>query len=146
MENATFHILTPYPNTPLFRRMEAEGRLLHKDWDRYDTAHCVFRPKRMTPEQLEAGYGWIYRRLFSLTSIWRRRPRHGAAVPPYLAMSILYKKSNWLWRRLIQRRWVHAVWSPLVHLTRWRHLRYRARLARDGQVPCQLISPVPPSV
>ncbi|MGQ0505927.1 MAG: B12-binding domain-containing radical SAM protein, partial [Myxococcaceae bacterium] len=45
LENATFHILTPYPNTPLFRRMEAEGRILHKDWSLYDTAHCVFRPK-----------------------------------------------------------------------------------------------------
>jgi radical SAM superfamily enzyme YgiQ (UPF0313 family) len=26
MENATLHILTPYPGTPLFRRMEAEER------------------------------------------------------------------------------------------------------------------------
>src|SRR5262249_50390898 len=41
LECATFHILTPYPGTPLFRRMEAEGRLLHKDWSRYDTAHVV---------------------------------------------------------------------------------------------------------
>ncbi len=146
MENATFHILTPYPNTPLFRRMETEGRLLHRDWDRYDTAHCVFTPKRMTPEQLEAGYAWIYRRLFSLRSIWLRRPRQAASVPAYLAMSLLYKKSNWLWKLLIQHRWVHAVWSPLVHLTRWRHLRYRARLAREGQVPGQLIAPFPPSV
>jgi hypothetical protein len=56
LENATFHILTPYPNTPLFRRMEAEGRLLHKDWSFYDTAHCVFRPKHMSPEEFEAGY------------------------------------------------------------------------------------------
>lgn len=146
LESATFHILTPYPGTPLFRRMEAEGRLLHRDWDRYDTAHCVFTPRRMTPEQLEAGYAWIYRRLFSLESIWLRRPRHAAAVPAYLAMSLLYKKSNWLWRLLIQHRCVHAVWSPLVHLTRWRHLRYRERLAREGRVPSPLSSPVPPSV
>jgi radical SAM superfamily enzyme YgiQ (UPF0313 family) len=32
LECATFHILTPYPATPLFRRMEAEERLLHRDW------------------------------------------------------------------------------------------------------------------
>jgi radical SAM superfamily enzyme YgiQ (UPF0313 family) len=31
LEGATFHILTPYPGTPLFRQMETEGRLLHKD-------------------------------------------------------------------------------------------------------------------
>ena len=41
MECATFHILTPYPGTPLFRQLEAEGRLLHRDWEKYDTAHVV---------------------------------------------------------------------------------------------------------
>jgi radical SAM superfamily enzyme YgiQ (UPF0313 family) len=47
LECATFHILTPYPATPLFRQMEAEGRLLHRDWALYDTAHAVFRPKNI---------------------------------------------------------------------------------------------------
>ena len=55
LECATFHILTPYPGTPLFRQFEAEGRLLHRDWDKYDTAHVVFRPKHMTPEELPPG-------------------------------------------------------------------------------------------
>ena len=32
LECATFHILTPYPGTPLFRQMERERRLLHRDW------------------------------------------------------------------------------------------------------------------
>jgi radical SAM superfamily enzyme YgiQ (UPF0313 family) len=146
LECATFHILTPYPNTPLFRRMQAEGRLLHQDWSRYDTAHCVFRPRHMSPEQLEAGYAWIYRRLFSLRSIWRRRPAQTTAVLPYLAMALLYKRSNWLWKVLIRHRLTHAVWAPLVELTRRRHLRYRARLARDGVVPGHLVSPLRPSV
>src|SRR5882724_4724633 len=87
MECATFHILTPYPATPLFRQMETEGRLLHRDWSFYDTAHAVFRPRHMTPEELEQGYAWIYQRLFSHRSIWRRRPADWHAVPLYLAMS-----------------------------------------------------------
>ena len=33
LECATYHILTPYPGTPLFRQMESEGRLLHRNWD-----------------------------------------------------------------------------------------------------------------
>jgi radical SAM superfamily enzyme YgiQ (UPF0313 family) len=57
LECATFHILTPYPATPLFHQMKAEGRLLHCDWSKYDTAHAVFRPLHMTPEELEQGYG-----------------------------------------------------------------------------------------
>src|SRR3989475_5214749 len=44
IETATFHILTPYPDTALYQRMEAENRILHRDWDLYDTRHVVFRP------------------------------------------------------------------------------------------------------
>ncbi len=130
LECATFHILTPYPATPLFRQMEAEGRLLHRDWNLYDTAHAVFRPRHMSPEDLEAGYEWIYHRLFSHASIWRRRPEDWRAVAPYLAMSYLYKRSNALWHLLIRYHLVHSVWSPLVELTRRRHLHFREELAR----------------
>jgi radical SAM superfamily enzyme YgiQ (UPF0313 family) len=133
MENATLHILTPYPGTPLFRRMEAEGRILHRDWDRYDTGHCVFRPRHMAPEVLEAGYHWCYERLFSAASIWRRRPRDPAAVAPYLGMIYLYRHSDALWEFLIRRQWVHAAWRPLVEWTRRRHLAFRARLHARGE-------------
>jgi radical SAM superfamily enzyme YgiQ (UPF0313 family) len=129
LECATFHILTPYPATPLYRQLEREGRILHRDWSRYDTGHAVFRPRHMTPEELEHGYAWLYERLFSHASIWRRRPQSLGAVPPYLAMSYLYKRSNRLWHLLIQHDLVHGVWRPLVEITRWRHLRYRARLS-----------------
>jgi radical SAM superfamily enzyme YgiQ (UPF0313 family) len=143
LECATFHILTPYPGTPLFRQMEAEGRLLHKDWTRYDTGHVVFRPRHMTPEQLADGYAWCYRRLFSHASIWRRRPQHWQAVAPYLAMSYLYKRSNWLWRFLIRNRLTARVWRPLVELTRWRHLRFRERLnAEECESGVPSIGPV----
>jgi len=135
LECATFHILTPYPATPLFRQMEAEGRLLHRDWSQYDTAHAVFRPRHMSPEELEQGYGWIYQRLFSHQSIWRRRPADWQAVPLYLAMSYLYKRSNRFWHLLIKHDLVHTVWSPLVGLTRLRHVRYRARLLRRDEAP-----------
>jgi radical SAM superfamily enzyme YgiQ (UPF0313 family) len=47
--------LTPLPGTRFYRQMEAEGRLLHKDWQYYDAMHVVFRPKHMTPFQLQEG-------------------------------------------------------------------------------------------
>jgi radical SAM superfamily enzyme YgiQ (UPF0313 family) len=131
LECSTFHILTPYPATPLFRQMESQGRLLHKNWTFYDTGHAVFQPKHMTPEELEQGYGWIYERLFSHTSIWRRRPEDWQAVPLYLAMSYLYKRSNRFWHQLIKHDLVHSVWRPLVELTRLRHVQYRQRLAQS---------------
>lgn len=129
MECATFHILTPYPGTPLFRQLEKEGRILHREWDKYDTSHVVFQPKHMTPEQLALGYDWLYRRLFSPACIWRRRPQDISSVLPYLAMSFLYKRSNRFWHLLIKHRLVHKVWSPLVNWTRLRQLHYRKHLA-----------------
>jgi radical SAM superfamily enzyme YgiQ (UPF0313 family) len=138
LECATFHILTPYPGTPLFAQMETEGRLLHKNWSVYDTAHVVFRPKHMSPEELAEGYAWCYRRLFSHRSIWRRRPRDGRAVLPYLAMSYLYKRSNWLWYRLIRHRLTALAWRSLVEWTRRRHLDFRRRL--DA---CPEVRPLP---
>jgi radical SAM superfamily enzyme YgiQ (UPF0313 family) len=128
LESATYHILTPYPKTPLFRELEAAGRILHRDWSRYDTAHCVFRPKHLTPEELERGYAWLYQRLTSPASIWARRPEDARAVVPYLAMSALYKRSNPLWETLIRTRTVAAAWHPLVEWTRRRHLAFRAEL------------------
>ena len=135
LECATFHILTPYPGTPLFRQFEAKERLLHRDWSRYDTAHVVFQPRHMSPEELAEGYEWCYRRLFSHGSIWRRRPADPRAVLPYLAMSYLYKRSNRAWHWLIRHRLTHAAWWPLVEWTRRRHLRFRRRLAARHAAP-----------
>jgi radical SAM superfamily enzyme YgiQ (UPF0313 family) len=132
LECATFHILTPYPGTPLFQQFEAEERLLHRDWSRYDTSHVVFQPRHMTVEQLEAGYAFCYQRLFSHAPIWARRPRDLEAVLPYLAMSYLYKRSNGLWAFLIRHRLTAAVWRPLVEWTRRRHVGFRRRLERRG--------------
>jgi radical SAM superfamily enzyme YgiQ (UPF0313 family) len=71
IETATFHILTPYPGTALYQRMQAQGRILHSDWDLYDTRHAVFQPAGMDPAQLEAGYWQAYRDFYRWSSIWR---------------------------------------------------------------------------
>jgi radical SAM superfamily enzyme YgiQ (UPF0313 family) len=144
LECATFHILTPYPGTPLYRQMESEGRLLHRDWEEYDTAHVVFQPKRMSAGQLAEGYAWCYRRLFSHRSIWRRRPPDFRAVPAYMAMSYLYKRSNWLWPLLIQSGLTGAVWRPMVEMTRLRHLRFRQKLETPTSGKCA--TAMPPAV
>ncbi len=55
-----FGILTPYPATKLRARLEREGRLLPEasDWRFYDGSHVLFKPTRMTPEELEEGFLW----------------------------------------------------------------------------------------
>ena len=89
IETATFHILTPYPGTALHTRMAAEGRITSHDWDRYDTRHTVFQPRRMSAEQLEKGYWKAYQQFYRWNAIfqsafvqdgWMERLRHVAYV------------------------------------------------------------------
>jgi radical SAM superfamily enzyme YgiQ (UPF0313 family) len=71
IETATFHILTPYPDTELYKRMETQGRITTYDWDLYDTRHVVYRPAMLTPDALEAGYWRAYRDFYRWGSIFR---------------------------------------------------------------------------
>jgi radical SAM superfamily enzyme YgiQ (UPF0313 family) len=73
VQNATFNILTPFPGTPLFERLEAEGRILTRDWDRYNSrADVVFQPKQMSCDELLEGYLYANRRFYSPVSIAKR--------------------------------------------------------------------------
>jgi len=72
IELPVFFILTPLPGTPLYGRMEAEGRILTKDWEMYDGMHVVFRPRLMSPETLQRGFQWLCQEAFSWRSIAKR--------------------------------------------------------------------------
>jgi radical SAM superfamily enzyme YgiQ (UPF0313 family) len=104
IETATFHILTPYPGTALYGRMAAAGRLLHRDWDLYDTRHAVFRPARMTAARLEEGYREAYRDFYRWGSILqsaRVQARWGARVR-HIAYAGGWKKFEWAWDWVIR--------------------------------------------
>ncbi len=117
VETATFHILTPYPGTALYERMAAEKRILHSDWDLYDTRHVVFQPAKLSPEALEAGYWRAYRDFYRWSSIfqsafaqdgWLERLRHIAYVSSW-------KKFEPLWDFVIRAKRVNAL-LPLLEL------------------------------
>jgi radical SAM superfamily enzyme YgiQ (UPF0313 family) len=74
---ATFHILTPYPGTALFARMQEQGRLVTRHWPLYDTRHVVYRPARLHPRVLKQGYDWAYREFYRWSSITRASLSHG---------------------------------------------------------------------
>lgn len=79
-----FAIATPFPGTPFYRRLEAEKRILTRNWDLYDGQHVVFRPAQMSVEQLQRGAELAWRRTYSLGSIARRLIR--TATPLHLAV------------------------------------------------------------
>jgi len=72
IEIPTFSILTPFPGTPLRKRLEAEGRILDNEWSHYDMSHVVFRPKRMDPDELQRGYLWAQKYTCAPRSILKR--------------------------------------------------------------------------
>jgi radical SAM superfamily enzyme YgiQ (UPF0313 family) len=64
-------ILTPYPDTALYRQLASEGRILDPDWESYDCHHVVYQPRRMSVDQLIDGYIELYRRVRQHKSIFR---------------------------------------------------------------------------
>jgi radical SAM superfamily enzyme YgiQ (UPF0313 family) len=72
LEGFYYSLLTPYPGTPLYEQMRAEGRILETDWSLYDTDHVVYRPRLMDAETLMAGYRWAWRRSLTYRSILSR--------------------------------------------------------------------------
>lgn len=67
-----YGIVTPIPNTGFFHKLEQEGRILTKDWSLYDSMHCVFQPKQMTPRELEEIFLKIWKQSYEYKNIFRR--------------------------------------------------------------------------
>jgi radical SAM superfamily enzyme YgiQ (UPF0313 family) len=82
----SFNVLTPYPGTRIYDQFKREGRLTD-DWKHYDHCTVVFRPKNMTPYELQAGAMWVKRRFSSWRSILRRLPSNWHHPLLYLAMN-----------------------------------------------------------
>jgi len=68
-------ILTPFPGTRLFRRLELEGRIISKDWSKYDFEHVVFEPKNMSPEELFSVSKDFFKKSYTKRNITKRTIR-----------------------------------------------------------------------
>lgn len=115
VETATFHILTPYPGTALHQRMEAAGRVTSTNWDLYDTRHVVYRPAKMTPETLKAGYWQAYRDFYRWGSIFQAASTKGSLAGQlrHVAYTAGWKKLEPLWDWVIRAKRV-ANFLPLL--------------------------------
>jgi hypothetical protein len=92
VELAYFNVLTPLPGTALFDRYNAAGRIFDRDWAHYDGKHVVYRPSRMTPEQLQEGFFWANHEFYSLPCIWRRLSGTSQRFVPRLLMNREFRK------------------------------------------------------
>ena len=91
VQNATFNILTPFPGTRLYKRLDAEGRIITRDWSKYNgRADVVFQPRHMSPEELLAGYQYAHARFYSWGSVCRRLSRSPVQLFWTLPLNLAY--------------------------------------------------------
>ena len=86
-----YSMYTPYPASPLFQRLQAEGRILSYDWADYDTMHVVIRPAQMSPAELYEGFRWAYKETFKLWNILERTIATGINFPITFMGNLTYR-------------------------------------------------------
>lgn len=83
-----YSVLTPFPNTPYYRQLEAQGRITERNWAMYDVEHVVFRPHKMTPDQLHEGITWAWDETYKLPAIAKRLAPYDRALAPSLVTNL----------------------------------------------------------
>ncbi len=101
---ALFALLTPYPGTRLYKRLAAEGRLLHDRWwlERdHDTGAPFYRPARMSRDELRAGWVRAWRTMYSYSSI---RKRYDFGLDHSWIQNVAYWPINLMMHELAERK------------------------------------------
>jgi radical SAM superfamily enzyme YgiQ (UPF0313 family) len=88
ISTASFNILTPYPGTAVYKQFKSEGRLLTDDWKYYDHSTVVFKPRNMSPYELQSGEIWTKKEFSKLSSIIKNLPWNMSHPLLYIAMNL----------------------------------------------------------
>ena len=101
---STYHVLTPYPGTQLFKEMESEGRILTRNWDLYDTRNVVYETKNLTAKELTDGYWWAYKEFYTWNNIFKASMKHESHTHKlkHFLYSGGWKKFEAIWNFLIK--------------------------------------------
>lgn len=98
----TYSVLTPFPGTRIHEKLKSENRLLDTKWRSYDYWSVNFKPSRMSVEELRSGHRWLFKKTYSLPSIFRRcifppAPRlfHTLVINFYNFWKLLFVKQVW---------------------------------------------------
>lgn len=85
IRHVEFWILTPFPGSPAWRKYKKRGRIITEEFEYYNGSHAVFKPRRMTVEQLEEGFIYLWKEFFT------RFPLDPADALEYYNMTEEYK-------------------------------------------------------
>lgn len=115
LTTSTFHILTPYPGTRLYQSMEKQGRLLHRNWELYDTRQVVYKTAGLSAEELKKGYDRAYKSFYSWKNIYRASMQHDELKHRIKHFSYAggWKKFEPLWNFIIKTKGLNGM-LPLL--------------------------------
>ena len=86
-----FAIVTPFPNTELYKRLTREGRILTHNWELYDGQHVVFQPAQMSVQELYAGHEAAWKQTYSWGNIARRFWGARIQMPVWMVTNMGYR-------------------------------------------------------
>jgi radical SAM superfamily enzyme YgiQ (UPF0313 family) len=72
VSTVSFNILTPYPGTKVYDDLKKENRLTTEDWKYYDHNTVVFKPKNMSPFELQTCKTFARKKFYSPYSVLKR--------------------------------------------------------------------------
>lgn len=101
-----YAVVTPFPNTAIWRRLEAEGRILTKNWELYDAQHVVFQPANMSVEELQYGHEWAWKHTYRYSAIAHRLHVSPMSKPVALAANLTYRRYAHNLRRFCSCDWL----------------------------------------
>lgn len=61
---AEFYINTPFPGTPFGKLCEQEGRILHRNYNLWNTGNVVFKPAFCSPEELLEDFFYLWENFY----------------------------------------------------------------------------------
>jgi radical SAM superfamily enzyme YgiQ (UPF0313 family) len=88
ISTVSFNVLTPYPGTKVHESLKNENRLVTTDWKYYDHNTVVFKPKNMTPYELQTGKVNARKQFYSISSVLKRLS--GNLYSPVIFFAINY--------------------------------------------------------
>ena len=86
-----YAIVTPFPGTRLYQRLESEGRILTRNWELYDAQHVVFQPAQMSVQELYSGHAQAWRYSYSASSMTRRFLGSHLQIPVWVIANLGYR-------------------------------------------------------
>ncbi len=104
LTTSTYHILTPYPGTKLYKDFEKDGRILTQNWDLYDTRNVVYKTTHLTADELKKGYYWAYDEFYSWSNIVKSSWNHDSIKHKFkhFFYTAGWKKFESIWNFLIK--------------------------------------------